>query len=133
MHPERKRVSDKDQLHRANLAPTSGMVGVAFQRPEWTVGDGAQLPNVEGMTIAALLVAARSYVVELAGSTSPASLRDIKQLVYRHAGIGYADAWHEADAFQWRSLDRDDAIEGVHPLVEQRPPRFQRLGAGSAE
>jgi enoyl-CoA hydratase/carnithine racemase len=77
---------------------------------------------------AELLPRARAYLVELAATVSPASLRDTKQLVYRHLGIGYPEALREADALQWKSLDRPDAAEGVRSFVERRPPQFPRLG-----
>jgi enoyl-CoA hydratase/carnithine racemase len=75
-----------------------------------------------------LLAAARRYVGQLAAEVSPASLRDTKQLVYRHLGIGYPDALRDADDYQWASLDRIDAKEGALALAEKRPARFGRLG-----
>lgn len=75
-----------------------------------------------------LLAAARAYVVELAAQVSPASLRDTKRLVYRHAGVGYEEALGETEALQWESLDRVDATEGARSLLERRAPEFPRVG-----
>jgi enoyl-CoA hydratase/carnithine racemase len=75
-----------------------------------------------------LLASVREYVIQLAAHTSPASLRDIKKLVYRHLGVGYADALRETEEYQWQSLDRADAKEGAQALAERRPARFDRLG-----
>ena len=75
-----------------------------------------------------LLAAARAYVVDLAENVSPASMADTKRLVYRHLGIGYAEALRETDEVQYASLDRVDAREGAAALVEKRPPHFPRLG-----
>jgi enoyl-CoA hydratase/carnithine racemase len=75
-----------------------------------------------------LLADARSYVEQLAAEVSPASLRDTKQLVYRHLGVGYPEALRDTDEYQWASLDRIDAKEGALALAEKRPARFARLG-----
>jgi enoyl-CoA hydratase/carnithine racemase len=40
----------------------------------------------------------------------------------------YEEALREADVVQWEALGHEDAIEGVRSYVEQRPPRFERLG-----
>ncbi len=78
-----------------------------------------------------LLGSARRYLEQLAGEVSPASIRDTKRLVYRHAGVGYDEALREADAVQWESLDRYDAREGARALLERRPAVFPRLGPDS--
>ncbi|HEX9259308.1 MAG TPA: enoyl-CoA hydratase-related protein [Acidimicrobiales bacterium] len=77
-----------------------------------------------------LLAAARRYIVDLAENVSPASLADTKRLVYRHLGTGYDEALRETDEVQYAALDRIDAKEGAAALLEKRPPRFPRLGAG---
>jgi enoyl-CoA hydratase/carnithine racemase len=76
-----------------------------------------------------LLATARAYIETLARDASPASLKDTKRLVYRHLGVGYPEALQEADEYQWRSLDRPDAVEGAQALAEKRPARFDRLGS----
>jgi enoyl-CoA hydratase/carnithine racemase len=75
----------------------------------------------------ALLEQASGFVRELAQTASPASMRDTKRLVYRHLGVGYPEALHEADEVQWQSLDRFDSTEGVQSYLERRPPKFPRL------
>lgn len=76
-----------------------------------------------------LLGAARAYVADLAANVSPAAMADIKRLVYRHLGVGYAEALREADVVQWAALDRPDPAEGARALVDRRAPNFPRLGA----
>jgi enoyl-CoA hydratase/carnithine racemase len=78
---------------------------------------------------AELIPAARRYVEDLAENVSPASLADTKRLVYRHLGVGYADALREADDVQYVALDRFDAKEGATALIENRQAAFPRLGA----
>ena len=77
-----------------------------------------------------LLAAARAYVADLAASASPAAIADTKRLVYRHLGVGYAEALREADVVQWQALGRLDAAEGAQALLDRRAPRFRRLGEG---
>lgn len=79
---------------------------------------------------AELLPRAQEFVRELAANASPGSLRDTKRLVYDHLGLGYEAALRDADAAQWRALDRPDALEGVRSYLEKRPPRFIRVGKG---
>ena len=77
---------------------------------------------------AALLSTACDYVRKLAVTSSPAAIAETKRLLYRHVGIGYADALREADASQWRFVASADAREGAMALVEKRAPKFTRLG-----
>lgn len=80
-----------------------------------------------------LLPRARAYIEDLAANVSPASLRDTKRLVYGHLGLGYPEALREADATQWRAMDRFDAREGAAALLERRQANFPRLGREPAE
>jgi enoyl-CoA hydratase/carnithine racemase len=75
-----------------------------------------------------LLARAQAFVRELAANVSPGSLRETKRLVYDHLGMGAEAALRDADAAQWRALDRPDALEGVRSYLEKRPPRFARIG-----
>jgi enoyl-CoA hydratase/carnithine racemase len=75
-----------------------------------------------------LLQRVGDYIRELAATVSPASIADAKEMVYRHVGMGYAEALPEIDAATWAALDRPDATEGALSLLERRAPRFPRLG-----
>jgi enoyl-CoA hydratase/carnithine racemase len=74
-----------------------------------------------------LLPVATNYVRRIAASAPPAAIADTKRLVYRHMGMGYAEALDEADAATWAAVDRSDAREGAEALLERREPRFARL------
>ena len=76
----------------------------------------------------ALLDAARQYIAELAGASSPASLMEIKQQVYRALMQPLDVAMHEAIERMEGSFKRPDFAEGVQSFLEQRPPQFPRLG-----
>lgn len=80
-----------------------------------------------------LVTRAQDFVRELAANVSPGSLRETKRLVYDHLGLGFEPALRDADAAQWRALDRPDALEGARSYLEKRPPHFARLGAGAKE
>jgi len=76
---------------------------------------------------AELVERAQAFVRELAANVSPGSLRETKRLVYDHLGMGVEPALHDADAAQWRALDRPDALEGAQSYLEKRPPKFARI------
>jgi enoyl-CoA hydratase/carnithine racemase len=75
-----------------------------------------------------LLEDACNYVRQLAATVSPRSIAHTKRLVYRHSGSMFEQALREADVTQWEALSHADAVEGVRSYVEQRAPRFERLG-----
>jgi enoyl-CoA hydratase/carnithine racemase len=75
-----------------------------------------------------LIPAALDYVRRLAEGSAPKAIAATKQLVYRHLGMGYADALKEADRVQRRFVAAADAAEGARALLEKRAPRFERLG-----
>jgi enoyl-CoA hydratase/carnithine racemase len=77
-----------------------------------------------------LIPKAMDYVRRLADVSAPKAVAATKQLVYRHLGVGYAEALKEADRVQNRFVAAPDAAEGARALLEKRPPRFDRLGAG---
>jgi enoyl-CoA hydratase/carnithine racemase len=74
-----------------------------------------------------LLPFAHDYVVDLARSSSPASLAVMKRQVYQqlHAGLGPAE--REAKRLMVESFGRPDFAEGVKAFQERRPPSFPRL------
>ncbi len=71
---------------------------------------------------------AARFIGDLAENVSPASIRDTKQMVYRHLGLGYPEALRDADVLTYKSLERVDAMEGAQSFLERRPPSFPRLG-----
>jgi enoyl-CoA hydratase/carnithine racemase len=84
------------------------------------------VPQVE------LLVQARGYITDLARSSSPTSLRIMKQQVYRHLNLPLGPSLEESNRLMAESLTRDDFREGVASFLEKRPPRFTRVGEGTA-
>ncbi len=76
-----------------------------------------------------LIPTAMDYVRRLADVSAPKAIAATKQLVYRHVGMGYAEALAEADRVQSEFVAAPDAAEGARALLEKRPPRFDRLGA----
>ena len=76
----------------------------------------------------ALLDVAKDYVRRLAATSSPLAIAETKRLLYRHLGVGYAEALREANVAQDRFVAADDAVEGAAALIEKRAPKFKRLG-----
>ena len=77
-----------------------------------------------------LIPHAKGYVRRLAESSAPRAMAATKRLVYRHLGVGYAEALKEADRVQNQFVAAPDAAEGARALLEKRSPRFSRLGTG---
>jgi enoyl-CoA hydratase/carnithine racemase len=74
-----------------------------------------------------LVPAATDYVRRFAASAPPAAIADTKRMIYRHLGMGYPEALHEAMAVQATALGRPEAAEANRALLEKRPPRFERI------
>mgnify|MGYP006271300303 CR=1 FL=1 len=74
------------------------------------------------------LAAARAYIEDLAANVSPASIKVIKQQVWRQLNMTFTAAMDETNHAMNQSLLRPDFREGVRSFLEQRPPVFQRLG-----
>lgn len=74
-----------------------------------------------------LLGFCRSYIEQLAASSSPTSMAIMKRQVYEqlHQGLGVADA--QAGKLMTESFSRSDFKEGVKSFLEKRPPNFGRL------
>jgi enoyl-CoA hydratase/carnithine racemase len=74
-----------------------------------------------------LLSFCRSYIEQLAASSSPTSMAIMKRQVYQqlHQGLGVADA--QAGKLMTESFSRSDFKEGVKSFLEKRPPSFSRL------
>ncbi len=77
----------------------------------------------------ALLETACQYMNELAAASSPASLMQIKQQVYRGLMQPLDVAMNEAGARMEESFKRPDFAEGVASFLEHRAPQFPRIGA----
>lgn len=75
-----------------------------------------------------LLEAATAYARDLAENCPPEAMSVIKQQVYRHLEVDLETAVRESIGLMEHSLTTDDFREGVAAYVEQRPPRFKRLG-----
>lgn len=74
-----------------------------------------------------LLPFVRSYVEELAASSSPASIAVMKREIYEHLGFSLAEAHDDAVKLMFESFERPDFKEGVDSFLEKRPPRFARV------
>lgn len=94
-----------------------------------TAAEALQLGLVNRVVADAdLLTTARAYLADLAAASSPASLMEIKQQVYRGLMQPLDVAMNEAGVRMQQSFKRPDFGEGVQSFLEQRTPRFPRLG-----
>jgi len=73
--------------------------------------------------------AARAYIEQLAATASPASLKVMKQQIWRHLNMELGDAMKETNRLMQESLEREDFREGVRSFIEKRPPEFPRVKA----
>lgn len=79
-----------------------------------------------------LLEEAVAYADRIARTTSPASVRAIKQQVLRHAVMPLEDSEEETVPLVLASLDGPDLAEGVAAFLDRREPRFPALGEGTS-
>ena len=79
---------------------------------------------------AELLREAKAYIEELATWSSPASIMNMKQQVYRALSQPLDVAMNEANARMVDSFKRKDFGEGVTSFLENRKPAFPRIGKG---
>jgi len=77
---------------------------------------------------AELLREAKAYVEDLATWSSPASIMNMKQQVYRALQQPLDVAMNEANARMADSFKRKDFGEGVNSFLEGRKPAFPRIG-----
>ena len=75
-----------------------------------------------------LLREAKAYVEDLATWSSPASIMNMKQQVYRALQQPLDVAMNEANARMTESFKRKDFGEGVNSFLENRKPAFPRIG-----
>jgi enoyl-CoA hydratase/carnithine racemase len=75
-----------------------------------------------------LLREAKAYIEELATWSSPASIMNMKQQVYRALQQPLDVAMNEANARMADSFKRKDFAEGVTSFLENRKPSFPRVG-----
>jgi len=71
---------------------------------------------------------AKEFIRTLARTSSPRSLMEMKQMVYRHLNMELGPAIEETQRRQDASLKREDFTEGVRSFVEKREPKFGRIG-----
>ena len=75
-----------------------------------------------------LLREAKTYIDEIATWSSPASVMQMKQQVYRALQQPLDVAMNEANARMVDSFKRKDFAEGVGSFLENRKPAFPRIG-----
>ncbi len=75
-----------------------------------------------------LLREAKAYIEDLATWSSPASIMNMKQQVYRALQQPLDVAMNEANARMTDSFKRKDFGEGVTSFLENRKPAFPRIG-----
>jgi enoyl-CoA hydratase/carnithine racemase len=76
-----------------------------------------------------LLATARGYIEEIAAASSPTSVMQMKQQVYRSLMQPLGESMNEANRLMEESLKRPDFKEGVASFVERRAPDFPRIGS----
>ena len=74
-----------------------------------------------------LLPFVRSYIENLAAHSSPASMKVMKQEVYRHLTETLETAHDESVQLMLESFERPDFKEGVDAFLQKRKPRFERV------
>ena len=77
---------------------------------------------------AELVREAKAYIDEIATWSSPASIKEMKQQVYRALMQPLDVAMNEANARMAESFQRKDFAEGVGSFLENRKPAFPRIG-----
>jgi enoyl-CoA hydratase/carnithine racemase len=77
---------------------------------------------------AELLREAKTYIEEIATWSSPASVMEMKQQVYRALQQPLDVAMIEANSRMAESFKRKDFAEGVGSFLESRKPSFPRIG-----
>jgi enoyl-CoA hydratase/carnithine racemase len=77
---------------------------------------------------AELLRETKAYIDEIATWSSPASVKEMKQQVYRALMQPLDVAMTEANARMAESFERKDFAEGVGSFLENRKPAFPRIG-----
>jgi enoyl-CoA hydratase/carnithine racemase len=75
-----------------------------------------------------VLPMAIAYVEDLAKSTSPRSLKIIKELVSAHWSASFEAAASDGHRATMLSLRQPDFAEGVPSFLERRAPMFERIG-----
>ena len=80
-----------------------------------------------------LLAFCRTYIENLARSSSPASMAVMKRQVYEqlHQGLGAAEV--DSQRLMVDSFRRPDFAEGVQSFLQKRPPEFARHTGPSAD
>jgi enoyl-CoA hydratase/carnithine racemase len=71
---------------------------------------------------------AKEFIRTLARTSSPRSLMEMKQMVYRHLNMELGPSIDETQRRQDASLKREDFTEGVRSFVEKRDAKFGRIG-----
>lgn len=95
-------------------------------------GDEARSLGLVNRTVepGALLDEAMQFVEQLAASSSPHSMANIKAQVYADMDSSPAESFERAAGLVPVSHAHADFAEGIASYMERRAPRFERIGSG---
>lgn len=112
----------------SRLVGPSVALDLLFSARKVSGTEAAQLGLVNrALPAAAVVPAAREFLVELAANCSPASIAVMKRQLYLDLHRGLGAATEDATRLMHESFGRSDFAEGVQSYVQRRAPEFPRI------